>query len=72
MISIQLNNNRYEVKSQKLKRFHDGSNSIVYYYGYKNGNHVRGTTSSISEKESLILLLGLDNIILNEETLNAI
>lgn len=61
MISFIHDGIHYQVKSEKLKRFHDIKGGQTFFYAYKNGKYVEGTTS-ISEKESLEMLLKLENI----------
>lgn len=72
MISFTHKKNKYQVKSEQTRRFHDSTGGQAFFYGYKNGMYVKGTTSSISEEESLSLLLELENIKLNKEIVHVI
>ncbi len=64
MIDFVENGNRYQIKCEKTKRFHDTEGVLTFFYGYKNGTYLSGTSSYVSEKESLSLLLKLENIVL--------
>lgn len=72
MINFVYNGNHYQIECEKTRRFHDQTEGQTFFYGYKNGIYVKGTTSSVSEEESLSLLLELENIKLNEEIVNVI